>query len=90
MKLISHLLYNYDNKLTVASFATRVIVSDTGKVNTPPTHTHARLTALFSGTTRVSRYQEGKTNLDFTEAKRQWVTVVSAGPYASLHLAPVR
>ena len=33
-----------------------------------PTHTH-RLTALFSGTTRVSRYQKGKTNLDFTEAK---------------------
>jgi len=66
MKLISHLLYNYDNKLTVASFATRVIVSDTGKVNT-----RARLTALFSRTTRVSRYQEGKTNLDFTEAKRQ-------------------
>ena len=29
----------------------------------------------FSGTTRVSRYQKGKTNLDFTEArdsKRQW------------------
>jgi len=31
------------------------------------THTHTRLTALFSGTTRVSRYQKGKTNLDFTE-----------------------
>ena len=29
----------------------------------------------FSGTTRVSRYQQGKTNLDFTEARdseRQW------------------
>jgi len=24
---------------------------------------------LFSGTTRVSRYQKGKTNLDFTEAR---------------------
>ena len=23
----------------------------------------------FSGTTQVSRYQEGKTNLDFTEAR---------------------
>jgi len=23
----------------------------------------------FSGTTRVSRYQKGKTNLDFTEAR---------------------
>ena len=33
------------------------------------THTHTRLTAHFSGTTRVSRYQKGKTNLDFTEAR---------------------
>jgi len=33
------------------------------------THTHTRLTALFSGTTQVSRYLKGKTNLDFTEAR---------------------
>jgi len=32
------------------------------------THTHTRLTAL-SGTTQVSRYQKGKTNLDFTKAR---------------------
>ena len=32
----------------------------------------------MSGTTRVSRYQEGKTNLDFTEA-RDIVAVASAG-----------
>ena len=31
--------------------------------------THTHLTALFSGTTQVSRYQKGKTNLDFTEAR---------------------
>jgi len=31
----------------------------------------------------------GKTNLDFTGA-REWVAVASAGPYASLHLAPDR
>ena len=31
-------------------------------------HTY-RLTALFPGTTRVSRYQKGKTDLDFTEAR---------------------
>ena len=40
------------------------------------THTHTRLTALFSGTTQVSRYQKGKTNLDFTEARDsewQWI-----------------
>ena len=33
------------------------------------THTHTRLTALFQGLPRVSRYQKGKTNLDFTEAR---------------------
>ena len=38
-------------------------------VDNTHTHTHTRLTALFSGTTRVGRYQKGKTNLDFTEAR---------------------
>ena len=33
------------------------------------THTHTRLMALCSGTTRLSWYQKGKTNLDFTEAR---------------------
>jgi len=32
------------------------------------THTHP-FKGPFSGTTRVSRYQKGKTNLDFTEAR---------------------
>jgi len=32
------------------------------------THTH-RFNGSFSGTTQVSRYQKGKTNLDFTEAR---------------------
>ena len=32
------------------------------------THTHPFNNTL-SGTTRVSRYQKGKTNLDFTEAR---------------------
>ena len=50
------------------------------------THTHP-FKSLLSGTTRVSRYQKGKTNLDFTEAR---VAVASAGPYASLQLAPDR
>ena len=31
------------------------------------THTHTRLTAPCQGLPRVSRYQKGKTNLDFTE-----------------------
>jgi len=52
------------------------------------THTHTHpFNGPFSRTTEVSRYHKGKTNLDFTEA-REWVAVVSAGPYASLHLAP--
>ena len=33
------------------------------------THTHSRLTGPFSRTTQVSRYQKGKTNLDFTGAR---------------------
>ena len=52
------------------------------------THTHP-FNGPFSRTTQVSRYQKGKTNLDFTEA-REWVAVASAGTYASLHLAPDR
>jgi len=36
--------------------------------NTVFTHTHP-FNGPFSGTTRVSRYQKGKTNLDFTEAR---------------------
>jgi len=30
---------------------------------------HTPIKRLFSGTTQVSRYQKGKTNLDFTEAR---------------------
>jgi len=50
-------------------------------VHTSEIHTHPFDSSL-SRSTRVSQYQKGKTDLDFTEA--------SAGPYASLHLAPVR
>ena len=35
--------------------------------NNTHTHTHT-FNGPFSGTTQVSRYQKGKTNLDFTEA----------------------
>ena len=39
-------------------------------VNRAASHTHTHpLNGPFSGTTRVSRYQKGKTNLDFTEAR---------------------
>jgi len=33
------------------------------------THTHTVFNSPLSGTTRVSQYQKGKTNLDFTEAR---------------------
>jgi len=33
------------------------------------THTHIRLTGPLFGTIRVSQYQKGKTDLDFTEAR---------------------
>ena len=38
------------------------------KCTTTQTHTHM-FNDPFSGTTRVSRYQKGKTNLDFTKAR---------------------
>jgi len=52
-------------------------------------HTHTRVTALcpglpgWAGTRKIN--QSG-----FYWSKRQWVAVASAGPYASLHLAPGR
>jgi len=50
-------------------------------------HTHP-FNGPLSGTTQVSQYQKGKTNLDFTEARE--VAVESTGPYSTLHLAPDR
>ena len=51
---------------------TRGLVDDDGLVLTrftpPPIRTHT-FNGLFSGTTQVSRYQKGRTNLDFTEAR---------------------
>jgi len=38
------------------------------EVRTVYLHTHTRLNGPLSGTTQVSRYQKGKTNLDFTGA----------------------
>jgi len=45
-------------------------------------HTHP-FNGPFSGTTRVTRYQKGKTNLDFTEARDsewQWHQLGHMGP----------
>ena len=49
------------------------------------THTHT-FNGPLSGTTRVTWYKKS----GFYWSKRQWVAVASAGPYASLHLAPDR
>ena len=47
--------------------------ADISQLNLPlgaNTHTHTHsFNGPFSGTTRVSRYQKGKNNLDFTEAR---------------------
>jgi len=43
-----------------------IVVGNNLKCN--HTHTHT-FNGPLSGTTRVSRYQKGKTNLDFTEAR---------------------
>ena len=58
-------------------------------VGTYNTHTHP-FSGPFSGTNQVSRYQKSKTNLDFSEARNSEWQWPSAGPYASLHLAPDR
>jgi len=54
-------------------------------VGTYNTHTHKQnpFNGPFSGTTQVSWYQEGKTNLDFSEARNSEWQWPSAGPYAS-------
>ena len=47
------------------------------------THTH-QFNGPFDGTTQVSQYQKGKPIWILLKQE----TVASAGPYASLHLAP--
>ena len=42
---------------------------DSYHAHTYSPHTHTLFNGPLSGTTRVSRYQKGKTNLDFTEAR---------------------
>ena len=60
-----------------------------GKLNSILLHTHTRLTALFPGLPRWASTTKVKP-IWFYWSKRQWVAVASAGPYASLHLAPDR
>jgi len=53
------------------------------------THTHP-FDGPLSGTTQVSQYQKGKTNLDFTEARDSGWQWHQLSHNASLHLAPDR
>ena len=47
-----------------------IFKTNTHNCNSTATHTHTHpFNGPFSRTTRVSRYQKGKTNLDFTEAR---------------------
>jgi len=55
--------------------------------STTHTHTHP-FNGPMSGTNRVSRYQKGKTNLDFTEARDSEWPWQQLGH--QLHLAPDR
>jgi len=55
-------------KLVKTSEAKRAHMHATSTRRTTHTHTHP-FNSPFSGTTRVSWYQKGKTNLDFTEAR---------------------
>ena len=52
-------------------------------------YTHTSLTALFPGIPRWASTRKVKP-IWILLKQRQWVAVASAGPYASLHLAPGR
>jgi len=54
---ITMILYGFSHK-NIMAFLKNACVTHTHPFNVP-----------FSGTTQVSRYQKGKTNLDFTEAR---------------------
>jgi len=55
------------------------------------THTHTHpFNGPFPGTTQVSQYQKGKTNLDFIETRESEWQWHQLGHNASLHVAPDR
>jgi len=66
----------------------RTIFCKSGR-STIATHTHTRLTAFFPGLLGSAGTRKVKP-IWFYWSKRQWEAVASAGPYASLHLAPDR
>ena len=74
----------YSTTQLLCRYSTYTLGQLSQKVHTQP------FNCPLSGTTQVSRYQKGKNQSGFYWSKRQWVAVVSAGPYASLHLAQHR
>jgi len=56
------------NRTDVSVMSWKITIHHTHTPTYTHTHTHT-FNGPFSGTTRVSRYKKGKTNLDFTEAR---------------------
>ena len=78
----------FQNCITKCTILTRSSQANSNKMSIN-THIHAHLTALFPDY-QVSWYQEGKTDLDFTEARDsewQWHQLGRIH-CTSLHLAP--
>jgi len=67
------LVYYWASKMMMMMMTCLHLVSPAGTLAVETharTHTHTHLfNGPFSGTTQVSWYQKGKTNLDFTEAR---------------------
>jgi len=58
-------------------------------LNESVNHTHKYINGPFSGTTQVSRYQRGKTNQDFTEARdSEWQWNPLSAPRSRLITTP--
>ena len=62
-------VFMWAGKLSRHNFAAHSRCQDKPFIGFWQTRTHTLHTHPFNGTTRVSRYQKGKTSLDFTEAR---------------------
>ena len=70
MQTHSGLNYSKSNRIVTENTVNIMLswIQCTDEYN-PLTHTHNLFNGPLSGTTRVSRYQKGKTNVDFNEAR---------------------
>jgi len=70
MQTHSGLNYSKSNRIVTENTVNIMLswIQCTDEYN-PLTHTHNPFNGPLSGTTRVSRYQKGKTNVDFNEAR---------------------